>query len=48
MQDDPSRAKQNWRDLAAAAAQEQDPQRLTKLIEDLCRAFDEEQKEKPK
>ena len=48
MQENPSQPKRDWRDLAAAAAQEKDPHRLSQLIEDLCRAFDEEQKEKPK
>jgi len=45
MQEDASQAKPNWRDLAAEAAKEKDPQRLTRLIEALCRAFDEEHKE---
>jgi len=44
-QEDLSQSKPNWRDLAAEAAKEKDPQRLTKLIEDLCRAFDEEHKD---
>lgn len=44
MQENAPEPKRSWRDLAADAAKEKDPERLNKLIEDLCRAFDEEQR----
>lgn len=42
MPEDTPEEKRNWRDLAADAAKEKDPERLNKLIEELCRAFDAE------
>lgn len=38
--------EQNWRDLAAAASAETDPEKLGKLIEELCSALDKRQARK--
>ena len=35
---------ERWRDLARQAAEESDPQKLTKIVKDLCSLLDEEKK----
>ena len=38
-------SEKDWRDLAAAATRETDPEKLGRIIEELCGALDQAQKQ---
>ncbi len=46
-QDEVTPPQERWREMAEKVQVENDPQRMTKLVEELIAAFDEENRRKP-